>query len=86
MNKEILELIIKIGEDITKYKYVGYFNLTFTYFKYDLLIYKDDLYLVLKSVMAIIPNDDRINYVKIPKTEEELNKVIEYYGYESVKN
>ena len=82
MNKEILELIISIGKDITKYKYVGDFNLIFNYFKYDLFSYKDDLYLTLKTAIAIMPNDDRINYVRIPKTEEELNEIIKYCEYE----
>jgi len=82
MNKETLELILNLGKDTSKYKYVGNFNIILNYFKYDLFVYKDDLYLVLKSVISITPNDDRINYVRVPKTEEELNKIIKYYGFE----
>lgn len=77
----ILNLVNTIRKNINKYtenKYI--FNITITYFRSNIIWYKNNIYLVLDTVMGIIPKDDRNNYFKIPKTKEEFNEILKEYG------
>ena len=52
------------------------------YSKGSVITYKNDSYLVLKYIIAILPIDDRVNYFKIPKTQEEFYICVKQYIYE----
>lgn len=80
MDSKLLKLIYRLHIDLNKYKYYGYYNIEYQYFKHDFFTYNDSVYLVLKPVMAITPSDDRVNYVKVPETEEEYIELLNYYG------
>lgn len=80
---ELLELINDIRQNLNKYK-INYYNITSVYLEYNIVLHENDMFLVLKSVVGIIPTDDRINYFKIPKTEEDFNEIIKQYKLKEV--
>jgi hypothetical protein len=83
MNRnEIVEQVTKIYKDYDGYFHNVYdFSYATPYHESQIFRHEDELYLVLSNILSEEPNHNLTSYCKIPKTYNELNKLMKELGY-----